>query len=268
MLTGHGTDMNIDNINIYDTAATLNQAVATRWATIAADAIAAGGAFHVALAGGSTPKQLYSLLASREIAATLPWQQTHIYFGDERCVAPDHVDSNFNMARQALLDHVPIPAQQIHRIHGEDPEPATAALAYHNSLQQNLPHDKHGYHFDLVLLGLGNDGHIASLFPDTAILTQMTQLAAAVYVDKFSSWRISVTYPVLEQAHHVLLVVVGTGKADIVSQILSADSGTARYPVQRIADRSEWHLDHAAAVLVESELLSLLRHDYDQDSGC
>ena len=260
--------MKIDNINIYDSAATLNQAVTTRWATIAAEAVAARGAFHVALAGGHTPKQLYTLLASREIATTLPWQQTRIYFGDERCVAPDHADSNFNMARQALLAHVPIPAQHIHRIHGEHRKPATAAHDYQHLLQQNLPHDEQGYHFDLVLLGLGNDGHIASLFPETAILNQATQLAAAVYVDKLSSWRISVTYPALEQAHNVLLIVVGTDKAEIVSQILSDNSGKERYPVQRIADRSEWHLDHAAAVLIESDILSQMRRDYDQDSGC
>lgn len=260
--------MHIDNINIYDTVETLNQAVVTRWSALAVDAVAARGAFHVALAGGNTPKQLYALLASHEIAATLPWQQTHVYFGDERCVSPDHADSNYNMARQALLDHVPLPAQQIHRIHAEQGEPAAAALAYHQLLQQTLPHDKQGYHFDLVLLGLGSDGHIASLFPDTEILNQATQLAAAVYVDKFSSWRVSVTYPLLEQAHHVLLVVAGTDKAEIVNQILADDTEAGRYPVQRIAARSEWHLDHAAGVLIESELLSLLRDDYDHDSGC
>lgn len=260
--------MNTDKFYIYDTVTTLNQAVATRWAALAAEAVADHGGFHVALAGGNTPRQLYALLASQEIAATLPWQQTHIYFGDERCVPPDHEDSNFNMARQALLDHVPIPAQQIHRIHGENDDPATAARDYDRLLQSALPHDPHGYHFDLVLLGLGNDGHIASLFPDTSILQQSKQLAAAVYVDKLSSWRISVTYPLLEQAHHVLLIVAGTGKAEIVSQILSDESGKLSYPVQRIAADSEWHLDQAAAVLIEAEILSSLRNDYDQDSGC
>lgn len=259
--------MNPDNVNIYNTVATLNQAVTTRWAAIAAEAVAARGAFHVALAGGSTPKQLYTLLASEEVAAGLPWQQTHIYFGDERCVPPDHDDSNYRMARQALLDQVPIPPQQIHRIPGED-KPDAAARAYEQLLQQHLPHDAEGHHFDLVLLGLGPDGHIASLFPDTPILNERTRLAAAVYVEKFSSWRVSVTYPLLEQARHVLLVVAGSGKAEIVKQILSDESASGAYPVQQIAERSEWHLDHEAAVLIESELLSATRIYHDQDSGC
>jgi len=259
--------MNTDKIHIYNSVVTMNQAVVTRWAAIAAEAIATRGAFHVALAGGNTPKQLYTLLASKEIAASLPWQQTHVYFGDERCVPPDHDDSNFNTARQALLDHIPTPPAQIHRIHGKQTNPTEAALAYDQILRKNLPKDEQGCHFDMILLGLGADGHIASLFPETPILNEKSKLCASVYVDRLSSFRISVTFPVLEQAEHLLLVVAGSDKAEIVNQVFST-TATTDFPVQRIAGRSEWHLDHAAAVLIESEVLSTARVYHDQDTGC
>jgi len=260
--------MNNANINIYNTVTTLNEAIVTRWATIAADAIANHNGFHVALAGGSTPKLLYQLLATKEIAETLPWQQTHIYFGDERCVAPDHNDSNFNMARQSFLNHVKIPAANIHRVHTELSDPQQAASDYQADLQQHLPHDASGYHFDLVLLGLGPDGHIASLFPETAILQEREKLVDAVFVEKFSSWRISITYPMLEHAQNVLLLVAGSNKAEIVNDVLTHTQTTPKYPVDKISHHCEWHLDNTAAALIPYELLSKTRTNHDQDIGC
>jgi 6-phosphogluconolactonase len=260
--------MNQANINIHNSTAELYQALAYRWTTMAHQAIKDHGAFHVALAGGGTPKQLYQLLATEAFAATLPWQQTHIYFGDERCVAPEHNDSNYRMASLALLNHVPIPAQNIYRIAGENPQHEQAAADYEKILQQHLPQDDNGYHFDLVLLGLGPDGHIASLFPDTAILNIDNRLAAAVYVEKFSSWRISLTFPIIKQARHLLLVVAGSGKAEIIRQVLGHDTVTHLFPVQHISPQSEWHLDRDAASLLSSEHQISYKEYYDHNSGC
>lgn len=244
----------------------MHQAVATRWATIAADAIADHGSFHVALAGGSTPRQLYQLLVTKEIAETLPWDKTHIYFGDERCVAPDHDDSNFHMASEALLQHVTIPDDNIHRIIAEQPDANKAAADYHDELQRLLPHDNNGQHFDLVLLGLGPDGHTASLFPDTAILAERNKSIAAVYVEKFGSWRISITFPVIENAHHVLVMVAGSEKADIINDVLNQKK--SGYPIDTISQYCEWHMDNAAAALISNELLSKIRTNDEQDTGC
>jgi len=252
-----------EKIIIHNNVADLYQALVTRWATIADQAIKERGSFHVALAGGSTPEKFYQLLAT--MVDTLPWLQTHIYFGDERCVAPDHSDSNYRMASQALLAQVPIPEHNIHRMAGENPNHEQAAADYQQSLEQSLPQDTHGYHFDLVLLGLGPDGHIASLFPDTDILKLHQQLVAPVYVEKFSSWRISITFPVLAQARHVLLIVAGSGKAEIVKQVLGEKSADFNYPVQQINTDTEWHLDKAAASLFKPVTS---KDYYDQDSGC
>ena len=260
--------MNRPRIRIYNTLDDLNQSLVTRWSALAGRAIKDRGSFHVALAGGSTPMQLYQLLASRDIQSTLPWQQTHVYFGDERCVPPDHVDSNFRMANQALFGHVPLPSQNIHRIAGENPDHAQAAADYQQVLIQHLPFDDDGYHFDLVLLGLGADGHIASLFPDTTILDRRDCLAAAVFVEKLDRWRISITFPLFEQARHVLLAVAGSDKADIINTLLGTGGGTGQYPAQRISQHSEWYLDREAASRLPSELQSGNNDDYDHNTGC
>jgi len=260
--------MNRTNINIHSGIADLNQALISRWSSIAQQAIAERGSFHVALAGGSTPRLLYQSLASGELASSLPWSQTHIYFGDERCVPPDHEDSNFRMASHAMLSHVPLPEQNIHRMHGDNPDHDLAARAYQKILEQYLPHDNDGYHFDLILLGLGPDGHIASLFPDTEILDIYDRLTAAVYVKKFDSWRISITYPVLRQARHVLLAAAGSNKTDIINHVLNQNNINHQYPVQQICDLIEWHLDSDAASLLQDKPQINSNEHYDQNSGC
>jgi len=235
------------NIHIHASVSDLNQALVSRWSDIAHQAINERGSFHVALAGGSTPKQLYQSLASQESSTSLPWDKTHIYFGDERCVPPDHEDSNFNMANHAMLKQVPLPEENIHRMSGENPDHDDAACEYQKIIEQYLSDDNHGYHFDLVLLGLGPDGHIASLFPGTEILNINDRLVAAVYVEKFDSWRLSLTFPVIKQAHHILLAAAGSGKIDIINQVLHINDLTCNYPVQQISSLIEWHLDRDAA---------------------
>ena len=250
--------MFIGDLRIHGDANTLIEAVASRWVDVANEAINARGKFHVALSGGSTPRALYNLLALPEFAERIPWDRVHVYFGDERTVPPDHTDSNFRMAKEALLDHVAIPLAHIHRIKGESEDPHDAAGEYTRELTTNLPLSAQGVaQFDLLLLGVGTDGHIASLFPATPVLHERARLVEAVHVEKLNSWRITVTLPVIDHARHVLIVVSGNRKAPIIRDIF-ATRRTPPYPVQLINPLGvlEWHLDQAAAALLPEELRS------------
>jgi 6-phosphogluconolactonase len=200
---------------IYPDAAELARAAAERFIAIAEDAIVTRGQFTVALAGGSTPRATYALLASDEFATRLNWQHVHIFWGDERCVPPDHPDSNYRMAREALLDHVPVPTGNIHRVQGEL-KPERAASIYQDELKAVLGSDGQ---FDLILLGMGTDGHTASLFPGTTALEERKRAAVAVYVEKLQSWRVTLTLPVINAARHVLFLVSGESKAAALAQI-------------------------------------------------
>lgn len=239
-------------VHILDRPEQLATHGAARLAELSRRAIAERGAFHVALAGGSTPESLYRELAER-YRDELDWQHIHVYFGDERCVPPEHDESNFRMAREALLAHVPIPDAQVHRIAGEG-KPEKAARDYAKTLRERVPGGAKAPRFDLVLLGMGPDGHTASLFPGTDIL-QRKSAAAAVYVEKLHAWRISVTLPVLNNARHVMILVAGDKKADVVRHVLRNVEGAKPLPIQHVrpAGELEWFLDAAAARLVAAE---------------
>lgn len=206
------------------------------------------GSAHLALAGGRTPERLYRCLATSGFREAIDWGRLHIYFGDERAVPPDHPDSNYRMAREALLDQVPIPAGQIHPIAAMVSTIRQDAANYAEVLRRCAPSGPQGFpQFDLVLLGLGEDGHTASLFPKTCILRERHRPVAAVYVPRLKSWRISLTYPVLEEARALWFLVAGSGKAAIMRRVFQ-DPG-AGYPVQgiRARGRTEWFLDAEAA---------------------
>lgn len=224
-------------------------AAATAWIDLAKKTIAERGSFHVALSGGSTPKRLYQLIASAKDGDTLNWQRIHIYFGDERCVPPDHPDSNFGMASEALLSHVNCPSANVHRVAGEL-GPERAAESYATELHTYLPQDENNQsRFDLVLLGIGDDGHTASLFPGTAALDEQTRDTCAVYVEKFDSWRVTLTYPLLNRATHVWVIATGASKADVIAEVLSHTPSPPRFPIQAIKPVGElcWYLDKASA---------------------
>ncbi len=242
-------------IKIYDDRQSLSASAAERWLSLYRESIAKHGVFHVALAGGSTPRQLYQLLTRPDISQQVEWQRVHIYFGDERAVPPDHPDSNFRMAKEALLDHVPIPRANIYRIETERGDMREAALHYEQLLVNNLPETEEGVpQFDLVLLGIGPDGHTASLFPDTDILQQQERYVDAVYVKQKSTWRVSITFPVINHARHVLFLVAGADKQAVVQQILSDSQYSPRLPVQMLkpAGQVEMYLDSDAAGQVAS----------------
>ena len=240
-------------VNVWPGALPLFRAAADEFTRAAREAVAARGRFSVALAGGTTPRGAYALLAeddARQPAQPLPWDKIHLFFGDERNVPPDHQDSNYKMVREALLSRIVIPEYNIHRIEGEL-EPQEAADAYQELLQEffalrpgELPQ------FDLILLGMGSDGHTASLFPGSAALAETTRLVAANWVEKFRAFRITLTFPVLNHAAEVLFLVSGADKAEMLRNVLEGDPSGAAYPAQRVrpeAGRLLWYADQAAA---------------------
>jgi 6-phosphogluconolactonase len=239
----------VAKVNVYKTVELLNETVAEDILSLCQACIENHGSFHIALAGGGTPKKLYQLIASDAFRDKFPWEKIHVYFGDERCVPADHEDSNYRMANDALLTKVPIPVENIHPIRIDVDDAAASADRYNDELIESLPSDQGTPKFDLVLLGLGDDGHTASLFPGTPILQQMEKYADAVYVEKFSSWRISITYPIINAAANIFLVTTGEGKARIVKTVMFDELPAEPYPIQRIQGQGNmyWYLDEAAA---------------------
>ena len=235
----------------------LEIAAAGVWHARATGAVAARGAFHVALAGGDTPRGLYRRLAAAPLRQLLPWDRTHVWFGDERMVPPDHPDSNYRMARETLLDHVPIPRDQIHPLNGAA-DPEAAAREYAATLAALLPRSREGWpRFDLMLLGMGADGHTASLFPDTPALAERSRPVVAVQVPG-RGWRLSLTLPVIEAAAAIPVLVAGAGKAGALARVWQSwqgDPGVPVPPIARIRPRGtmEWLVDRAAAAALPPE---------------
>jgi 6-phosphogluconolactonase len=223
---------------------------ARRVVAIAQAAIAERGRCTVALAGGSTPERLYRLLASEQYRDAIPWASLYIFFGDERCVPPDDKESNYRMARESLLNHVPVMPDQVFRMEGER-DPQSAAMTYALKIADTFSLSAGAMpRFDLILLGMGPDGHTASLFPHTEALKALDTLVTANYVPKFDSWRLTLTYPVLDAAAHVLFLVGGAEKAPAVAQVIDGPFNPDEYPSQgvRVANGTlTFLLDRAAA---------------------
>ena len=226
----------------------LNQKAAERFVALANAASA--GQFAVALAGGSTPRALYALLASEKYRDRIPWPKVHLFWGDERCVPPDHTESNYRMVREVLLSKINLPAKNIHRMAGEK-EPKLATAEYEAQLKNFFQLDEGGLpRFDLILLGLGEDGHTASLFPGTEALKKNKRLVAANFVDKLNVHRLTLTLPVLNNAANILFLIAGASKAAIVKELLGAKSGTPNYPATKIQPRDgslTWMITQDAA---------------------
>ena len=214
--------------------ADLSERAAEEFVRLARQAIQLAGRFTVALSGGSTPKALYMLLATPGFAQRLSWNRVHLFWGDERCVPPDHPESNCRMVRECLLAHVQIPAENVHRMAGEK-TPQIAALEYEAELKKFFElADGALPRFDLILLGLGEDGHTASLFPGSTALNDHEHLVAAVYVDKMNTYRLTLTLPVLNAGREVVFLVAGASKAAIVKELLGGQASAMNYPAARI----------------------------------
>ncbi len=228
----------------------LFQAAAEEVLRIATDAVAKRGRFTMALSGGSTPKNLYTLIAANASAA-LPWAQMFFFWGDERHVPPDDPDSNYRMAKEALLSKVPIPPGNIFPILAENQDAVAAADAYEQTVRKffALPPGEFP-RFDLILLGMGPDGHTASLFPETAALQEESRLVVANWVEKLKTSRITLTLPVLNAARCVAFLVSGADKAAVLHEVLEGSAPAEKYPsklVQPTNGKLIWFLDRAAA---------------------
>jgi 6-phosphogluconolactonase len=210
----------------------------------------ARGRFDLALAGGSTPKAAYVLLARTPLRDEIDWSKVRFFFGDERCVPPDDEQSNYKMARLALLEPLGISPQAIFRMHGED-EPPTAARAYAEVLRRELESDDQDVpRFDLVMLGMGPDGHTASLFPGTDPLEDDALLVRAPYVSKFRAHRLTLTPRVINAAREVAVATAGPTKTDALAAVLNGPFEPATYPSQILGPRAgtlTWLVDEAAA---------------------
>jgi 6-phosphogluconolactonase len=235
-----------DEIRVLPTPADLFQAAAAEFVTIAADAVRKSGRFCVALSGGSTPKSLYSLLATGKTAA-MPWDKTYFFFGDERHVPPDHPESNYRMANEAMLSKAP--AANVFRVPAEMKDADAAASTYEQTLRTFFRLGSGDFpRFDLILLGLGPDGHTASLFPGTSALAENKKLVIANWVEKFKTYRITFTFPVLNSAACVMFLASGADKAGILHEVL--ENPQADLPSQRVRPtngRLVWMVDQAAA---------------------
>ena len=237
-------------LRIVDTAAQLFRTAAREFVALASQAVKNNGRFCVALSGGSTPKNLYILLADEQVKA-IPWDKTYFFFGDERHVPPDHSDSNYRMVNEAMFSKVPVPPGNVFRIHAEK-DADVAAREYEETLRRffDLKHNQPP-RFDLILLGVGPDGHTASLFPGSTAVNETKRLVVANWVEKFETYRITLTFPVLNHAACVMFLASGADKAGILHEVL--ENPNANLPAQKVrpdGGQLMWLVDREAAGLL------------------
>ncbi|NIR45349.1 MAG: 6-phosphogluconolactonase [Gemmatimonadetes bacterium] len=208
--------------------------------------------FSVVLSGGSTPRRLFATLTDPPYVDHVPWERVHLFWGDERPVPPDHPDSNYGTAASTLLDAVPVPSANVHRIPGEL-EPERAAETYEDELRSFFDlDDGTAPRFDLAFMGLGTDGHTASLFPGSEALAENRRLVVAPWVEKLDSYRISLTCKAFNNSAFIIFLVTGGNKAETLRQVLEGPAG--RYPAQLIRPSEgelHWYIDSAAGRLLE-----------------
>ena len=242
-------------VRILADGATIAKRAAEKFVEAAKTAASERGSFSVALAGGSTPKALYGLLANDPaLRAQVPWDKMQVFFGDERHVPPDHADSNFRMASEALISKAPLKPEQVHRIKGEYPDTEKAALEYEQVLRSEF-HLAAGAlpRFDLILLGMGNEGHTLSLFPGTKALHDNGRLVMRNWVGKLFTERVTMTAPVANNAALVIFMVTGTDKASALKAVLEGPNEPEQLPSQLIQPKNGtllWLVDPAAAAML------------------
>jgi 6-phosphogluconolactonase len=226
----------------------LSLQVANQIARTAAEAVAARGRCALALAGGNTPRRAYELLAEPPLRDAVPWDALHLFWGDERCVPPDHPDSNYRMAREALIDRAPIAAANVHRVPTEEGSAAAVAAYYERELRtffglevEDVPR------FDLILLGLGPDGHTASLFPGSPALDETRRLVVPNSIDYMPHERVTFTFPVLNAARVIAFMIAGRDKAENLARALNGDPAVPAGRIHPTDGEVRWYLDRAAA---------------------
>ena len=240
------------SIRAHADAAAASRGAAESFAELANDAADRGRPLTVSLTGGSSPRQLFTLLASDEYRRRIDWSRLHLFWGDERCVPPAHPRSNFGMAHRLLLSRVPIPEQNVHRIRGELP-PLEASRRYEEELERFFSGPPR---FDLVHLGMGDDGHVCSLFPFDPLLLESERRVGIALSRADAEWRVSLTFPVLNAARRVEFLVFGASKAERVRQVLLGARDPLRVPAQGVSPapgQVTWWLDTAAAKCLGSD---------------
>jgi 6-phosphogluconolactonase len=234
-------------IHVYQTPDELIQASADFVVAQSRKAIQHHGQFSLVLSGGSSPKKLHELLASESYRHLIEWDKVYFFFGDERYVPADHIDSNYLMAKNTLFDPLHIPPDHIHRMNTSLP-PASCAVEYEKTI---LTYFKdRSIRFDLILLGLGDNSHTASLFPHTTVLHEKNALVKDVYVEEVKMYRITLTAPIINQSHQIAFLVYGSGKAEAVKHIIEDPMNIEEYPAQLIDPKAgdlHWFMDKAAA---------------------
>ncbi|HEU5342692.1 6-phosphogluconolactonase [Edaphobacter sp.] len=237
---------------VSSTPAEVATAAAQLFTQSAIDAINARGRARIAISGGTTPKAMFALLAdpAKPFAKEVPWSKLDLYWVDERCVPPDHPDSNYRMTNEALLSKVPLAPERVHRMEGEL-DPAVAAARYESTIRNTFRLEgAETPTFDLILLGMGDDGHTASLFPDTEALNDLTDIVTANFVPQKDTWRITLTWPVINQGREVAFLIEGAAKAQVLHDVLLGPYQPDTYPSQVIrpaSGRLAFLLDSAAA---------------------
>lgn len=244
-------------LRIYSSPDELFRAAAEAFVTLAKDSIAAKGSFTVALSGGSTPRGMNSLLAS-EFAGAVPWKKIFFFWSDERHVPPDHPDSNYRMTYETLLSKVPVDPARIFRVHSENPNANTAAIEYEQTITTAFgTQDRQIPRFDLIFLGLGPDGHTASLFPRTAALREHSRLVVANPVEKLQTVRITFTLPLINNAANVVFLVSGKDKTAAVESVLDPATAGEDFPAKLVNPphgRLTWMLTEDAAAPISERV--------------
>jgi 6-phosphogluconolactonase len=241
------------NVFVFDTPEQLAVGAAERFVERASEFHGQSHRFSVALSGGRTPRRVYQLLATERFKSRVDWDNLHLFFGDERCVPPDHPESNYAMAYENLISKVALPAKNVHRIIGEG-DPAENARAYENQLRTffaGLAWPR----FDLVFLGMGDDGHTASLFPGSEALNEKTKWVVTTKLERLSQDRVTLTVPVFNHAAQVIFLVAGKEKAIRLAEVLREQSAPDLpaqliHPVDETDGTLEWLVDRAAASLL------------------
>lgn len=247
--------MNEAQIKIFSSVEELNAYARSEIARIGAESIEKRGVFTIALSGGSTPKKLYSMLAAKDFQGQIDWQKTQFFFGDERLVAPDSEESNFRMANETLFSKIQVPPQNIHRFHTEkiaglfEEDYPGCGFGWINAVEKeareiagNMETDirrlfslkKDFPRFDLILLGMGADGHTASLFPETDALQEKEKIAVENFVSKFGAFRLTFTFPTINNAQNILFLIAGADKADALREVLQGEHNPDKFPSQFI----------------------------------
>ena len=228
----------------------LNRRAAEQFVRLATESVAARGRFTVALSGGSTPAALYSLLAGETFRPFLPWSKMYFFWGDERCVLPDHPESNYGMARVTMLEKAPVPEENVYRVPTENGNAQSVAAEYEQLLRTFFGfYEGQQPRFDLILLGLGEDGHTASLFPGAASLEEMGTVTSND-IQRLGTHRITLTIPAINQAAYIVFLVSGSSKASVLKEVLEGQDQPTRLPsqcIQPVKGKLLFLVDRAAA---------------------